>query len=255
MMNGSCSKTKCALYTLFMVLLPIILIIAIVQFAPPSIARLFLNPDKIRSVVEYQQVKDQGNREKKAKDIIKKDLNSESGNLLHNVYDPFLGNKEAKLTIIEYVDYKCGYCKKAHEALSKILAADKYKDSVRVIIKHYPIIGGELSLYAAEVSIAFYNAHPGKFAELHSKLFSSQINAKSDIDNILKGFGTSYEKIKDDKVRDAIIANFNFARDAAISGTPSFIIGDELIGGYMPYEQLLSTIDKKLGLEQKNDKK
>lgn len=254
MTDGSCSKKRCALYTLFVVLLPILLIIAIMQFAPPSIARLFLNPDKIRAVVEYQQVKEQKNREKQAKSVIKNDLKSDVGNLLHNDFDPSIGNKDAALTIIEYIDYRCGYCKKAHEEITKLLSSDKYKNSVRVIIKHYPVIGGEVSLYAAEVSTAFYKAHPAKFSELHAKLFASQLNTKADVDNVLKAFGTSYEKLKNDKVRDAIIANFNFAREAAISGTPAFIIGDEFVGGFLPFEQMTSMIDDKLAAAQKGTK-
>ena len=80
MMNSSCSKSRCALYTLFVVLLPIFLIVAIIQFAPASIARLFVSPDKIRSVFEYEQAQEQKSREKKAKEIIKKDIKSETGN-------------------------------------------------------------------------------------------------------------------------------------------------------------------------------
>ena len=244
-MNG-CSKSRCIVYTLFVVLLPIFLMAAIIQFAPASIARLFVNPDKIRSVFEYQQVQEQKSRAKKAQEIIKKDIKSETGNILANPMDPKIGKSDAKVTIVEYLDYKCGYCRKAHDELSKVLSDAKYKDSVRVIVKHYPVIGGEISLYASEVAVAFYQTNPDKFSNLHDKLFASPLATKSDVDAILKSFGTSYEKIKNDKARDSIIANFNFARDLAISGTPAFIVGSELVSGYIPADQLVAMLDKEL---------
>ena len=245
-MNQSCSKSKWIVYTLFVVLLPIFLIAAIINFAPAQVARLFVNPDKIRSVFEYQQKQDQKSLEKKAKDLIKKDIANEKGNLVANAMDPVIGTKDAKVTVVEYIDYKCVYCKKAHEEIVKVLSDAKYRDSVRLIIKHYPVVGGEVSLYASEVAVAFYLRHSAEFPALHSKLFASPLNTKAEVDEILKSFGTTYAKIKNDKVRDSIIANFNFARTISISGTPAFVIGDEFVGGYISAEEFTALIDKKL---------
>lgn len=245
-MNQNCSKSKCIVYTISIILLPLVIIAAIVNFAPPQVARIFINPDKVQSVFQYQQVKKQEQLQKDFKKKIKKDIKEgENGNLLGNKMDPVIGNPNAKVAIVEYLDYKCGFCKKAHMELSRVLSDVKYKDSVRLVVKHRPVVGGEVSLYASEVAIAFYQKHPEKFGELHSKLFASSLNSKADVDAVLKSFGTSYKQIATDKARDSLIANFNFAREE-ISGIPAFIIGEDLFVGFRSSEELAQAIDAQL---------
>jgi protein-disulfide isomerase len=228
-------------------IIPLAVIIGIVNFAPPSVASLILNPDKIMKVAQYKQKKEEGKAVKKAQKLIQDDLKSPTGNLLNNSFDPSIGaGKDAELTIVEYIDYKCGYCKKAHFVLDEVLKNEKYKGKIRVIIKNYPVIGGEASLYAAEVATSFFKKNPEKFVELHTKLFASKLESPAEIDAILKAFVLQYKDIKSEEVRQAIIENFNFARSIGISGTPAFIIGDELVGGFVTYDEISKKIDEKL---------
>lgn len=228
-------------------IVPLAVIIGIVNFAPASIASLILNPDKIMKIAQYKQKQEELKSTKQAQKLIRDDLKNPSSNIMNNPFDPSLGaGVDAKLTIVEYIDYKCGYCKKAHFVLDEILKNEKYKDKVRIIIKNYPVIGGETSLYAAEVATAFFKKYPEKFEELHTKLINSKLESSKDVDAILKTFGVQYGDIKNEEVRQAIIANFNFARSINISGTPAFIIGDELIGGFVTYEEISKKIDEKL---------
>lgn len=245
-MNQSCSKSKCIIYTICVVLLPIIVIAAVMNFAPVQVARLFINSEKIQSVFMYQQRKTEEGRQAKFEKLIKKDIKKgDKGNLLGNKMDPVIGDQSAKIAIVEYLDYKCGYCKKAHTEIVKILSEPKYRNSVRLIVKYRPVIGGEVSLYASEAAVAFYQSNPEKFADLHSKLFASSLSTKADVDAILKGFGTSYDKIKTDKARESIIENFNFARDE-ITGIPAFIIGEELVVGYITALEIAAKLDKQM---------
>ena len=158
-----------ATQVLLCVFIPLFILFAVIKFAPNSVARLFLNPDKLKSIIEYDQKKEYEALTKKTASAIKEDLKNKSGNLLNNSLDPVLGNREnPSITIIEYLDYRCSYRKKAHDEISKLLSDDKYKGKIRIIIKNYPVIGGEVSLYAAEVATGFFKKHPEKFLDLHS---------------------------------------------------------------------------------------
>jgi len=237
---------------LSLVVVPVVVIASIVNFAPPSVAKFFLNPNQLRAIIEHDQKNAEEQSAKKAKELIKSDIANATGNLLHNALDPSLGNTtNPAVTIVEYIDYKCGYCKKAHEELHKLLASEKYKGKVRVIVKNYPVIGGEISLYAAEVATGFYKAHPEKFSELHDKLFASPLASAKEVDDIVHSFGEKPENLKSDEIRNSIIANFNFAREINVAGTPAFIIGDEFIGGFASYEQLTAKVDEKINGKKK----
>jgi len=239
---------------LLCVFVPLFVMFAIIKFGPNSVARLFLNPDKLKSIIEYDQKKEYEALTKKTASAIEEDLKSKSGNLLNNALDPVLGNREnPSITIIEYLDYRCGYCKKAHDEISKLLSDEKYKGKIRVIIKNYPVIGGEVSLYAAEIATSVFKKNHAKFEEFHLKLFNTQLTTQKDVDKVLESIGMKYDDIKSEDVRQSIISNFNFAREINVSGTPAFIIGNEFIGGFITYEQMSRKIDD--FLESQSSKK
>ena len=250
-------NTKCLVTQISScVFIPLITLFVIVKFAPNSVARLFLNPDKLKSIIEYDQKKKYEDMVKKTASTIENDLKNEKGNLLNNKFDPVLGNIEnPQITIIEYLDYRCGYCKKSHYELTRLLNDVKYKGKIRVIIKNYPVIGAEVSLYAAEVATGVFHKYPKKFTTLHSKFFEKQLSSQSDVNKILKNLGLKYSDIKNDDIRKSIVENFNFARSINVSGTPAFIIGDELIAQFMTYEQMSKKIDDALAEFEKSKKK
>lgn len=241
-----CSKKWAAISIASLIVVPVFVQVSIINFAPASVAQFFLSPSKLRSVIEYDQKNSQVKAEKKAKKLIKSDIKDPKGTLLHTALDPVIGNTtDPVVTIVEYVDYKCSYCKQANTELKRILSDEKYKGKVRVIIKNYPVIGGEVSLYAAEVATGFFKKHPEKFLDLHTKLFSSPLASVKEVDAILASFGEKGADLKTTEITDSIVANFNFAREIQISGTPAFIIGDELVTG-ATFETITAKLDEKI---------
>jgi len=241
-----CNKKWAAISIASLIVVPVFVQVSIINFAPASVAQFFLSPSKLREVIEYDQKHSQVKAEKKAKKLIKSDIKDPKGNLLHTALDPVIGNTtDPVVTIVEYIDYKCGYCKQANVELKRILSDEKYKGKVRVIIKNYPVIGGEVSLYAAEVATGFFKKHPEKFLDLHTKLFESQLKDVKEVDAILAAFGEKGADLKTSEITDSIVANFNFAREIQISGTPAFIIGDELVTG-ATVEQITAKLDEKM---------
>lgn len=233
---------------LISIFLPLFVIIAIIKFAPPSIASLILNPEKFMEIAQYKQKKEEEKSSKEKSKAIKEDIAKTDGNLLGNKFDPVIGSGE--VAIVEYLDYKCGYCNKAHNEIKKLLVDTKYQGKFRVIIKNYPVIGGEVSLYAAEIATAFFAKSPEKFLEFHDALFNSKLNSTKDVDKVLAKFGFKPEEIQNEAIRPAIIENFNFARNINISGTPAFIVGEEILGGFVTKEKLAEAIDAQLNAKK-----
>lgn len=242
----SCIKSF-GIKTLTTVVIPLTAVVLVVNFTPPAISGLILNPEKIMKIAQHKQKKAMEQSQKDAEKKIQKDLKDPNSNLLNNKLDPIIGNNtDPAVVIVEYLDYRCGYCKKAHFEMKKVLEDESLKNKVKVIIKNYPVIGGEVSLYAAQIATAVYSKHPEKFSELHDKLFINDISSVGDVDAVLKSLSIDPKSLEIEKFRDAIIKNFEFARDIQISGTPAFVIGDEFVGGYMPSEELKAKIQSKI---------
>lgn len=160
------------------------------------------------------------------------------------------GNPEGGITIVEFADYRCGYCRKAHPELMQLLELD---DDVRYIVKEFPILG-EQSTLAARFAISVLRvAGPEAYGRVHDQLytgFRGDVTPKSldrlageldlDADAILKEMTTPEV--------DAIIAeNHALAQRLRISGTPTFVIGDQMIRGYVPLDALTAIVAEERG--------
>ena len=124
------------------------------------------NPEDIIHSLENYRVEMQKRAKMDSNDIIAKNLDA----IVNNPADPFLGNKDGKIVIVEFYDALCGYCKAAQPVLAKIV--DKNSD-VKVILKEYPILH-ENSVSAAKVSLAVFKLAPSKYAEFHNLILTSR---------------------------------------------------------------------------------
>tara|TARA_Y100000589_G_scaffold78882_1_gene72607 strand:+ start:3257 stop:3922 length:666 start_codon:yes stop_codon:yes gene_type:complete len=169
-------------------------------------------------------------------------------NILNNFYDtkiykslPRIGNMDSKLIIIEFVDYNCGYCKKTLSTISKLI---KNFDNIQIVFIDYPILS-ESSEIAARASLAANEQNA--YFEYHTILLN---NTKSINENILykiaKELALDIEKFKKDisseKIKNNIIKNIKFANSLKIRGTPTFIIGQQILPGAYDYEKLKKII-------------
>jgi protein-disulfide isomerase len=141
------------------------------------------------------------------------------------------GAKTGDVTIVEFFDYNCPFCKKTHPELQKLLKSDQH---VRVVYKELPVFG-EVSEYAAKSALA---AHwQGKYLLAHNTLIGApnRLDATSDVDSILKKAGIDMMKLNDDRKRhtaeiDATVArSFEEARTLGLQGTPGFLIGLQIV--------------------------
>ncbi|MGJ4886768.1 DsbA family protein [Bradyrhizobium sp. HKCCYLRH3099] len=139
---------------------------------------------------------------------------------------PVIGNADGDITIVEYFDYQCPYCRKISPDLAKVVRDDGH---IRLIFKDWPIFGGP-SIYAARMTLAA--KYQDKFAEAHEALISLKDKlSEANADAALSAAGIDLARAKADLAAkgseiDAVLAhNHEQAMGLGFQGTPAFIIG------------------------------
>jgi protein-disulfide isomerase len=205
-----------------------------------TIIRQFLvekEPETIMKAVEVIKQREQ-NQQKEAS---KQGLERNKARLYDDANSPVLGNPKGDVTIVEFYDYSCGYCKVAHPTLQDLLEKDK---NVRYIAKEFPILG-EGSVIAARAALA--SVKQKKFAEMHDALmnFRGQYTEAGVMD-IAQKVGLDTAKLKTDMaskaVDDMIAENRKLGNDVGVRGTPMFIIGGEVNPGALDAEGLKKAV-------------
>ena len=154
---------------------------------------------------------------------------------------PMAGNPDGDITIVEFFDYNCGYCRKALSEIQTVLKDDK---DVKIIFMDMPILG-PASLEASKWSLAAHKQ--GKYFEYHQAIMEH--NGQKDeasLEKLAKKVGLDIEQLKKDKADDAIAATLQDhveqAQGIGVTGTPGFIIAGQLFPGFAPADQIKETI-------------
>jgi protein-disulfide isomerase len=139
-----------------------------------------------------------------------------------------LGNPKGDVTIVEFFDYQCPYCKADEPALQQLLKDDH---GVKLILKEFPILGVP-SLAAAKAALAV--VPQDKYEPFHQALLAHKGHLDADqIDGIATEAGVDLARMHKDQIApeiaDAIIYNFNLARSLKITGTPGFVVGGKIL--------------------------
>ncbi len=163
--------------------------------------------------------------------------------VLYDKEAPVLGNPEGSVTVVEYFDYQCGYCKQGHAPLMRVVEKD---GDVRLVLKDWPIFG-PVSIRAARRALAARGA--GDYRKAMEALISAPGKlSDARIDEVLKDGGLDPDRLeaayKTDAARiDALIGRNEAQADAfGFRGTPSFVIGTRLYGGALSEEELTAAI-------------
>lgn len=154
---------------------------------------------------------------------------------------PTVGAADADVTIVEFYDYNCGYCKKAFSDVSKLIDEDK---KLRFVFIEMPILS-ESSIEASKWALAADKQ--GKFYEYHSALmkFTGQKDKKfltKTAEDIKMDVKKAEADAESRETLETIEKNLTLARELGISGTPGFIFENQLTPGYMGYEGMKEAI-------------
>jgi protein-disulfide isomerase len=180
-------------------------------------------------------------REAELRDRQKMALVTKQQELVHDPASPISGNPKGEITVVEFYDYRCGFCKKAASAVTELQKVDP---RVRVVYKDLPILG-EPSDLAAKAALA--SQAQGKHQAFHEALLASHADmSKESILKIAVKVGLDAKRLETDmanpKWQAVIDKNRTLAHELGISGTPGFIVGNELVPGWLDLNGLKELI-------------
>ena len=199
---------------------------------------LLENPEVLVEVQQALEKKQADERAEQAKTAVKENHDA----IFNASYDLSVGNPKGKITIVEFFDYNCGYCKRAVSDMDEII---KSHPDVRFVLKEFPILGQD-SVDAHKISHAFRLIAPEKYGEFHRALMTGEHANEARALEVAKSLGVTEEAIRakmeespqDDNVRDA----YRLATKLGITGTPSYVIGDEAVFGAVGSDELSKKI-------------
>lgn len=201
------------------------------------------NDDHIRQVVKDYLIKNpevmlevqdalNDKQEKKIAESQASTLKSKKDEIFNSPNDAVLGNPNGSVTLVEFFDYNCGYCKKSYPDLENLIKSDQ---KLRVVIKDFPILGPD-SVKAHIVARAVMKIMPEKYAEFHKELLT--IPGRSNEEKAIKiavKLGVDEQKLRstmqDESLQQAFVDNGQLAYALGINGTPSYILGNNVLVG------------------------
>lgn len=154
-----------------------------------------------------------------------------------------IGDPNAKFTVVEFFDYNCGYCRRALDDMDRIV---KENPDVKFVMKEFPVLG-EASMAAHQVSLALIKSNPELYDAFHRELLSvsGPKNGIKALDIALE-LGADGEKIQSvlgsDELNNAIQEVYSLADGLGITGTPSYVVGNEVVFGAVGYDRLMPKI-------------
>ena len=167
--------------------------------------------------------------------------------LLADPAAPVIGNPKGDVTIVEFFDYRCPYCKQMHPAIQALLGEDK---KLRFVAKEFPVLGKD-SVTASRAALAAQKQ--GKYEPFHNALLTAKGQLNEDV--VMKtasSVGLDVDRLKEDMkspdVEAALKQNYALAQALDIRGTPAFVIGNELIPGAVD----AATIKEKVAAARKS---
>jgi len=154
-----------------------------------------------------------------------------------------LGNKDGDVTFVEFFDYNCGYCKRAMADMLDLLKNDP---NLKVVLKEFPVLS-EGSVEAAKVAVAVRMQDPKKYLDFHQKLLGGRGPAdKARAMAAAKDAGLDVARIEKDlaspEIKATISENMKLADDMDMNGTPSYVIGKQIVIGAVGLEGLKEKI-------------
>jgi protein-disulfide isomerase len=195
---------------------------------------ILANPEVLPDAMERLQQKEDAGRLAEIKDEVTKPFPG-----------AILGNPNGKVTMVEFTDFACTYCRQSVADLEALVAENK---DLKVVVRELPILS-PLSADAAKMGLAA--AEQGKYAQFHKAMFAIGNPDAETIAAAAKAAGLDMPRaqkfLADPKLEDELQQNVEFARQLGFSGTPSWVIGDQLVSGAVGKDKLAEAIAEARG--------
>ena len=236
-------------------------LMSVIAMAPPAVAAgftdaqkaelgplvrdyLLRNPEVLRDVMGELEKKQKAEEDAKRVDVV----DNAASDLFDSPNQATLGNPQGKVAIVEFFDYNCGYCKRTLDDMAKLL---KSEPDLKVVLKDFPVLGPG-SVEAAQIASAVRNQFKGeRFWEYHAKLLGTRgAVGKAQALAVAKDMGADMDQLTRDAeksdVKAGIQQTMQLADKLNLTGTPSFVVGREVVVGAVGYDELKGRIDNYL---------
>lgn len=171
-----------------------------------------------------------------------------SAALFDSEHNAIFGNPEGDVTVVEFFDYNCSFCRRALADMNAILEEDP---DIRFAMKEFPILGAE-SIAAHRVAIAFKSLKPERYEEFHAALLGSDVRADEAVAvAVARELGVDEAELRSAMESEAVQSQtdaaireaYELAENLNITGTPSYVIGDEVVFGALGADVLREKIE------------
>jgi protein-disulfide isomerase len=199
------------------------------------------NPDVLRSAIEALDKHDKDVADSERQKVV----DTQSSALFSSKNQATLGNPKGTATLVEFFDYNCHYCKGALPDVTKLMKDDP---NLKLVLKDYPVLGPG-SVEAAKVASAARNQLPGdKFWAFHAKLLGTHGPVgKNEALAVARDLGLDMDRLTKDmespEVKSGLSEVMQLADALQINGTPTFVVGQDVVVGAVGYDQLKDKVD------------
>jgi protein-disulfide isomerase len=204
-------------------------------------AYLLENPEVLMEaigVLEQRQAAAEGERDAMA-------LAANADAIFNSAFDWVGGNPDGDVVLVEFMDYRCSFCRRAHPEVEDLIALD---GNIRYVVKEFPILG-EQSVLASRFAIATRIVHgDDAYGAMNDALMVmrgdvTEASLMATANELGLDPGPIMEAMDDPLVAQTISYNRDLATRLSISGTPSFVFGDQLVRGYVPLDGMLQIVE------------
>lgn len=195
---------------------------------------LLENPEVLLEAMDVLQSR----QDKMAADNDKQVLRDNAALIFNDPNSWVGGNPEGDITIVEFTDYRCGYCRRAYDEVNELIKSD---GNIRFVVKEYPILG-EQSILSSQFAIAVRQLYgDDAYHKAHDSLITLRADATPEA---MKALATELghdgdavlAKMDSQEVKDVIAANHALGELLQINGTPTFIVDQTMVRGYVPLD-------------------
>ncbi len=200
---------------------------------------LLENPEVIAEALTELDSREAKNKVAKRTNV----LVSRRQEILNPSEGTIIGNPKGDVTVVEFFDYNCGYCKSMFQAISEVLKEDP---KMRLVLKEYPILGPS-SVAASRAALA--SRKQGKYADFHLALLGYKGSLSDSVVMVIaQNIGLDVKKLQDDMkdpaITEILVKNHDLADALGVDGTPQIIIGEVFLPGAVPKQELVEAIAK-----------
>ncbi|ETD01523.1 DsbA family protein [Rhodobacter capsulatus] len=208
-------------------------------------AYLMENPEVLVEAINKLEERQQAAQADNDKVLVQ----TNADDIFHFAGDWVGGNPEGDVTMVEFIDYKCTYCKKAYEVVDEVLKKD---GKIRFVVKEFPILSDQ-SVLAARFAVATRQvAGDAAYEKVHDALMA--VRGDITLDSLQRlaeeqkiDAKAVLAQMNSEEVTSVLRANAQLAERMAIAGTPAFVVGGQLLRGYAPAEVMAQIVADERG--------